>query len=89
MPTKHKRHAITETPPVKEALDALRAELNGERVDLGELVVMGAEAKLARVCAARLGDQAKLDRLAQRIRDKDLHLDPALADEAKRSWVRE
>jgi hypothetical protein len=88
MPTKHKRHAITETAPVKEALDALRAELNGERLDLGEVVVLGAEEKLARLRAPRVDDQAKLDRLAERILDGDLHLDPVLADEAKRSWVR-
>ncbi len=47
MPTKRRRHAITETPPVQEALDALRAELHGQRPDFSELVVLGAREKLA------------------------------------------
>jgi hypothetical protein len=36
---------ITETPPVHEALDELRAKLNGERIDFAELVILGARAK--------------------------------------------
>ena len=88
MPTKHKRHAITETPPVKEALDPLRAELRGERLDLSELVIMGAEAKLARIRMAEERDEKALGRLAEKIRRRELDVDPELADEAKRSWVR-
>jgi hypothetical protein len=37
---------ITETPPVKEALDELRARLSGERIDYAELVILGARAKV-------------------------------------------
>jgi hypothetical protein len=40
---------ITETPPVKEALDELRARLNGERIDYAELVILGARAKARRL----------------------------------------
>jgi hypothetical protein len=49
VPTTRPRHTITETPPVQEALDELRAKLNGERVDFGELVILGARAKARRL----------------------------------------
>ena len=89
MPTKHPRHAITETPRVKEALDALRAELNGERPDLADLVVVGAQAKLARLRSDDLRRRALREDLVKRIRSRDLDLDPALADEAKRAGLPE
>jgi len=88
MPTKHKRHAITETPRVKQALDPLRAELRGERLDLPELVILGAEAKLAELATASDTSDRKLEQLAERIRRRELDVDPQLAEEAKRSWVR-
>ncbi|MGI8660510.1 MAG: hypothetical protein ACR2LH_05680 [Thermoleophilaceae bacterium] len=84
MPTKHKRHAITETPRVKQALDPLRTELNGQRLDLAELVVLGAETKLAQMRGEREQRDAALTRLADKLRNGELHLDPELADEAKR-----
>jgi hypothetical protein len=87
IPTKHPRHAITETPPVRAALDALRGELGDARVDLGELVILGAQAKLASVRA-----ESGLERrqaLADRIRRHDLAADVDAADEVRRSgWVR-
>ena len=89
MPTKHPRHAITETPRVKEALDALRAELNGERPDLADLVVVGAQAKLARLRSDDQRRRALREDLVKRIRSRDLDLDPALADEAKRAGLPE
>ena len=50
MPTARPRHTITETPPVQQALDELRAKLGaGERVDYSELIVLGAEAKVRRL----------------------------------------
>jgi hypothetical protein len=49
MPTTRPRHTITETPPVHEALEELRAKLNGERIDLAELVILGARAKARRL----------------------------------------
>lgn len=84
MPTRHKRHAITETPRVKQALDPLRTELNGERLDLAELVVIGAEAKLGQMRGEREQRDATLKRLADKLRNRELHLDPDLADEVKR-----
>jgi hypothetical protein len=89
VPTKHPRHAITETPRVKEALDALRAELNGERPDLAELLVVGAQTKLERLRAVDQRRRALREDLAKRIRSGDLDLDPALADEAKRAGLPE
>ena len=89
VPTKHRRHAITETPPVKHALDALRTELNSDRVDLTELVLLGAESKLERL---RLGSEESLRLrrdLADRIRRReDLGVDLQAADEVKRvGWA--
>jgi hypothetical protein len=40
VPTSHPRHTITETPPVREALDGLRARLADQRIDFAELVVL-------------------------------------------------
>ena len=89
MPTKRRRHAITETPPVQEALDELRAELGEERVQLGELVVLGAREKLARLHAER-GDLAERRRqLAELVRSGQLPVDLDAADEVRRTgWAR-
>lgn len=38
---------------MQEALDELRRELNGERIDFGELVTLGAREKAARARAER------------------------------------
>jgi hypothetical protein len=51
MPTSHPRHSVTETPPVREALDALR--VRGERVRMGELVIRGARERLRELEAER------------------------------------
>jgi hypothetical protein len=51
MPTSHPRHSVTETPPVREALDALR--LRGERVRMGDLVIRGARERLRELEAER------------------------------------
>jgi hypothetical protein len=51
MPTHHPRHSVTETPPVREALDALR--LRGERVRMGDLVIRGARERLRELEAER------------------------------------
>lgn len=60
MLTKLPRHSVTETPPVRDALDALRATNGGERIDFGELVTLGAEAKLARLRGERVAARAWL-----------------------------
>jgi hypothetical protein len=89
MPTKHRRHAVTETPLVQAALDELRGEPGGDRVKLGELVILGAREKVAQLRAER-GDTAALrQRLADRIRRGDIPADRAAADEVRRAgWAR-
>jgi hypothetical protein len=88
MPTKRQRHAITETPPVEAALTELRQELGEERLDLGELVVLGAREKLARLHAERSEVQALRDQLADKIRDRTLDVDLEAIEEARRvGWV--
>ena len=47
MPTQYARRSITETPPVRDALDALRRR--GEHVRLGELVIRGASERLREI----------------------------------------
>ena len=89
MPTKRRRHAITETPPVQAALDELRAALGDERVEMGELVILGAHEKLARVRAEQEDTSALRHRLADRIRRRDIPADVAAADEVRRTgWTR-
>ncbi len=46
MPTNRQRHTITEVGPVEEALDRVRAARG--RVDLRELIVLGAEVAVRR-----------------------------------------
>jgi hypothetical protein len=84
VPTTHPRHTITETPPVREALDELRARLDGERIDYAELVVLGARTK-----ARQLPDDAKAAkdaarRLAEMVRGGSIPVDVQAADEVKR-----
>ena len=75
---------ITETEPVGKALDELRAELGGERIDFAELVTIG-----ARVKARELRQDGPIARHARRrlavmIREGSLPVDVAAADEVKR-----
>lgn len=89
MPTRRRRHAITETPPVQAALDELRAALGDDRLELSELVILGAQEKLARVCAAQDDAVAMRRRLAERVRRRQIPADRAAADEVRRSgWAR-
>ena len=89
MPTKHRRHAITETPPVRAALDALRAELGDARIELGELVILGAHEQVAQLRSQRDDTAALRRHLADRIRRRDLPVDRAAADEVRRAgWAR-
>ncbi|HTD09495.1 MAG TPA: hypothetical protein VK680_11435 [Solirubrobacteraceae bacterium] len=69
MPTRHPRHSITETPPVREALDALRCR--GERVRLDELVIRGAHERLREMEAARNTESRNIElrrQLIERLR---------------------
>ena len=88
MPTKHRRHAITETPDVKEALDELRRELGTERVPMAEIVIVGAHAEVARLRAEREETQAACRTVAEWIRTKQIPGDPAAAEEVRRTgWT--
>jgi hypothetical protein len=90
MPTKHRRHAITETPPVQAALDELREEL-GEtgRIEFGELVILGATQKVAQLRAKREDTAARRRGLADRVRRRELRVDRDAADEVRRTgWAR-
>jgi hypothetical protein len=89
MPTQHRRHAITETPPVKAALDELRGELGGERIEFGELVILGAQQKVAQLRGERNDTASKRRQLASRIRRGEVPVDRAAADEVRRAgWAR-
>ena len=89
MPTNRRRHAITETVPVQAALDELRRELGGDQVELAELVILGAHAKVARLRSGRGAQQALRERLAQRIRTRRLPVEPKAAEEVRRTgWAR-
>ena len=89
MPTRRRRHAITETPPVQAALDELRQALGDDRVEMGELVILGANEKLSRVRAEQDETAVLRRRLADRIRRRAITADRAAADEVRRSgWAR-
>jgi len=86
VPTTRPRHTITETPPVHEALDELRAKLNGDPIDFAELVILGARAKARRLPAGGDSEQARKARneLADWIRNGNPGMvDIAAAKEVK------
>jgi hypothetical protein len=89
VPTNRRRHAITETPPVEAALDELRDELGTDRIELGELVVLGAQAKLRSLRAARTAQSERRMRLAERVRERRVGGDPKAADTVRAAgWTR-
>lgn len=89
VPTKRRRHAITETPPVQAALDELRGELASNQVELGELVILGAREKLARLRRDQASRAILRKRLAERIRARDVPAEPAAAEEVRTTgWTR-
>jgi hypothetical protein len=83
MPTSHPRHTITETPPVREVLDELRAVLGRERIDFAELTVLGARAKLGELRSEGSEVQAAREWLLREIREGTSEPDIAAADEVK------
>jgi hypothetical protein len=88
VPTKHRRHAITETPEVKEALDELRSELGTDRVPLARLLIMGAQAEATRLRAERERAREARETVADWIRAKRIPGDPAAAEEVRRTgWT--
>jgi hypothetical protein len=84
MPTSHPRHTITETPPVREVLDELRAALGRQRLDFAELTVLGARAKLRELRRESPEVEAARARLLAEILDGEIEPDIAAADEVKR-----
>ena len=88
MPTTRKRHTITETPPVEEALDELR-KIAGTHVDFAELVVLGARTKAATLRGDQTTTRELRERLASRILIGEIPIDPGAAQEVRRTgWVR-
>jgi hypothetical protein len=86
VPTTRPRHTITETPPVQEALDELRAKLGqGETIDFAELVTLGAQVKARRLGADDTQTRAARERFAEQIRTRSLpyEMDIAAAEEVK------
>jgi hypothetical protein len=74
---------------VQAALDELRRELGTDRIELGELVVLGADVKLAALRAQRDDTTALRRRLASRVRARSLRVDVDAADEVRAAgWAR-
>ncbi len=67
MPTSRKRHMVTETDEVGAALSQVRAADPNGRVNLAELVVLGAEVKLQ-----ELGRQDEDDHRRAELRERFL-----------------
>lgn len=67
-----------------EALDELRAELGDERVDVAELVVLGARAKVRQLREDGPAAREARARLATMIRGRSIPVDVHAADEVKR-----
>jgi hypothetical protein len=84
VPTSHPRHTITETPPVREALDDLRARLAGQRVDFAELVVLGAGVKVRQLPDDAAAAREAAGRLAALVRGRTIPVDVEAAEEVKR-----
>jgi hypothetical protein len=89
MPTNRRRHAITETAPVQAALDELRGELQTDRIELGELVILGAKVKLQNLRATRGSELERRMKLAERVRQRRVGADPDAADAVRATgWTR-
>jgi hypothetical protein len=91
VPTTRPRHTITETPPVQEALDELRAQMREgdarpreERIDFAELLILGAQAKVQRLRRDGAAAREAREHLAEMIRSGSGHEpDIAAAEEVK------
>lgn len=89
VPTNRPRHTITETPPVQEALDELRREVEGEGIDFPDLVIRGAREKTRELRGGRRSVQDARARLARTIRvGEGVDVEEArLAAEAKQAGL--
>jgi hypothetical protein len=83
MPTSLPRHTITETPPVRDALDELRARLGSGRVDYAELVVLGAQTKVRQLPDDAEHAREAAQRLAGMVLRRSSPVDVHAADEVK------
>jgi DNA-binding PadR family transcriptional regulator len=84
MPTTRPRHTITETPPVQEELNRLRAQIGSQKIDFAELVMLGAREKRRQLEQSSEAARAARERLAKYILEGED--DPELvrlADEVK------
>ncbi len=70
---------------MQEALDELRAKLNGDPIDFTELMILGAEAKTRRLPSQGDSDKARRARreLAEMIRTRSVPVDLRAAEEVK------
>jgi hypothetical protein len=59
---------ITETPPVQEALDRLRAQMGSQKLDFAELVVLGAQEKRRQLARDSEAEREAREWLAREIR---------------------
>jgi hypothetical protein len=84
MPTSRPRHTITETPPVQEALDRLRAQIGSQKIDYAELLVLGAEEKARRLERESEAVDEAIERLVRDILEGEHDPEEVrLADEVK------
>lgn len=83
MPTARPRHTITETPALHEVLEDLRSALGRNRIDFGELAMLGARAKLRELREESPEVKAARARLVREIREGTIEPDIAAADEVK------
>jgi hypothetical protein len=90
MPTTRRRHAITETPPVEEALDELRALMGTDRLPLGDILILGAQTRASALREEQSDKARRLNRLADRIRNREgFDVDLEAAEEVRRTgWAR-
>jgi hypothetical protein len=75
---------------VQEALDELRAALRSDRVPMGDVVIRGARAMAAELREEETEKASRLNRLADRILNREgFDVDLAAAEEVRRKgWAR-
>jgi hypothetical protein len=75
---------------VQEALDELRAALGNDHVPMGDVVIRGAREMAAEIREEKTEKARRLNRLADRIRNREpLGIDLAAAEEVRRTgWAR-
>jgi hypothetical protein len=69
MPTTRPRHTITETPPLQDELDRLRAEVGSQKLDFAELVMLGVREKRRQLHRDSEAEREAREWLAREIRE--------------------